>query len=149
VRISKDLAKIIASERETNASDQSHENCFCQSSLESGVRSMDAAFRRRQNSRASTKELQPRHPVKTAAHKPARFPLNSFNRVCGNNRAASVYGDDAKSKNPGGLARVSGQRNSLRTAIEFLVVDPSYSHWHRRFHWTQQNGQRIEATCFS
>jgi hypothetical protein len=83
------------------------------------------------------------------AHKTQGIRQNFFNGVCGNNRDASVYGGDAKSKNPGRLARVSGRRNSLCTAIEFRVADSSYSHWHRRFHWTQQNGQRIEATCFS
>jgi len=108
---------------------------------------MDAAFRQRQNSRAA-KKLQ---HIKTLLRRtnPQEIHQNFFNGVCGNNRAASVYGGDAKSKNPGGSARVSGQRNSLRTAIEFRVGDPSYSHWHRRFHWTQQNGQTIEASSFS
>ena len=110
---------------------------------------MDAAFRRRQNSRASTKELQPRHPVKTAAHKTREIRQNFFNGVCDNNRGSSVYGDGAKSRNPGGSARVSGQRNSLRMAIEFRADDRSYSHWRRHSGWAEQNGQRIEATCFS
>jgi hypothetical protein len=48
-----------------------------------------------------------------------RLSVTPFNGVCGNNRDASVYGDDAKSKSPGRVARALGQRNSLRTAIEF------------------------------
>jgi hypothetical protein len=68
-----------------------------------------------------------------AARKTREIRQNFFNDVCGNNRDASVYGEDAKSKNPGRLARVLGQRNSLRTAIEFRV-DGSYSHSRHRFH---------------
>jgi hypothetical protein len=99
----------------------------------------------------AAKTVGAHYAVKTALPrtKPQEIHQNFFNDVCGNNRDASVYGGDAKSKNPGRLVRVSGRRNSLRTAIEFRVADSSYSHWHRRFHWTQQNGQRIEATCFS
>jgi hypothetical protein len=108
---------------------------------------MDAAFRRRQKSRAAKKLQHIKTPLRCT--KPREIRQNFFNGVCGNNRDSSVYGGDAKSKNPGGSARVSGQMNSLRTAIEFRVDDPAYSHWHRRFHWTQQNGQIIEASSFS
>jgi hypothetical protein len=111
------------------------------------MRGMDAAFRRRQNSRAAKKLQHIKTPLRCT--KPQAIHQNFFNDVCGNNRDASVYGGDAKSKNPGTLARVSGRRNSLRTAIEFRVDDGSYSHWHRRYHWTRQNGQRIGAICFS
>jgi hypothetical protein len=108
---------------------------------------MDAAFRRRQNSRAAKKLQHIETPLRRT--KPQEIHQNFFNDVCGNNRDASVYGGDAKSKNPGRLVRVSGRGSSLRTAIEFRVADSSYSHWHRRFHWTQQNGQIIGASSFS
>jgi hypothetical protein len=88
-------------------------------------------------------------PDGPAAHKIREIRQNFFNRVSDNNRAASVYGDDAKSKNPGGLARISGQMNSLRTAIEFRADDRSYSHWRRHSHWTEQDGQKKGATSFS
>jgi hypothetical protein len=143
--------------RETNAPHQSHENVFCQSSLEVGVRAAnDARFRHRENSHAAKKELQRIILAKMApaAHKTREIRRNSFNGVCGNNRDASVYGDDAKSKNLGRLARVSGQRNSLRTANEFGADDWLYcrSHrcrWRRHSAWTEQNGERIGAPSFS
>jgi hypothetical protein len=73
--------------------------------------------------------------------------------VCGNNRDASAYGDDAKSKNPEGLAPVLGQMNSLRTAIEFGAHDRAYHRYHCRWRrhsaWTEQNAQRIGAISFS
>jgi hypothetical protein len=55
-----------------------------------------------------------------------RLSVTPFNGVCGNSRDASFYGDDAKSKSPGRLARALGQRNSSRTAIEFGADDRPY-----------------------
>jgi hypothetical protein len=88
-------------------------------------------------------------PDGPAATKPGEIRLNFFNRVSDNNRDSSVYGDDAKSKNPEGLARISGQMNSLRMAIEFGADDRSHSHWRRHSHWTVQDGQKKGATSFS
>ena len=86
-----------------------------------------------------------------AARKTREIRQNFFNDVCGNNRDASVYGEDAKSKNPGGLARVLGQMNSLHTAIEFRADDCAYYRYRCRRHsgWAEQNGQTIGASSFS
>jgi hypothetical protein len=100
------------------------------------------------------KKLQPivrsRRPE---AHKTSRDSPDFFTGVCGNNRAAGIYGDDAKSTNPGGLARVSGQKNSLRTAIEFRADDRAccrYRYrWRRHSTWMEQIGQTIETSSFS
>jgi hypothetical protein len=140
-------------EGETNAPNQSHENFVCQSFLEimrarHELRSASAKTHARRQ-----KELQPRHPVQESGAQTREILLNFFNRVSGNNRAASVYGDDAKSKNPGRSARISGQMSSLRTAIGFGANDLAYGRWchhsHCHSHWTEQDAQKTGASSFS
>ena len=75
-----------------------------------------------------------------------------FNAELGSSRDASVSGDGAKPKIPGGWARALGWTNSLRMAIQIEVENRRYygvRHWRHHSAQAEQSDERVLLISFS